>query len=165
VTPAIDLQTLPDILHRDAFRVAGLSGRFDGDTRGAIPGLWGKLIPLLPAPSQRGWRTYGLCWSGDLDQGFDYMAGVEVESDAAAAMGMEVKEVPAQAYVVFRLTISGGDLHPQMTAAMAEIWGERLQAAGLTPSGGPDFELYPEDFDGRRPGAYVDFCIPVKAEF
>ena len=56
-----------------------------------------------------------------------------------------------------------GPLHPQMASALGEIWGERLQAAGLKPSGGPDFELYPEDFDQDRPGAVLEFWIPVQA--
>lgn len=160
---SIDLSIVPGVQRRGAFTVAGLAGRFDAETRSAIPTLWKRLMPLLPAPGQKSWVTYGLCWSGELEQGFDYMAGVEVDPGAAAPAGLEVKAVPDQAYAVFRLTVSGGPLHPQMVAALGEIWGERLQAARLKPSGGPDFEFYPEDFDQDRPGSVVEFWIPVEA--
>jgi AraC family transcriptional regulator len=162
MSETIDLSLRPGLQHRDAFRIAGLSGRYDGQTRSAIPVLWDRLIPRLPVAGQSGAQSYGVCWSGDLVQGFDYMAGVELSPDAAEPDGLEVKQVPAQDYAVFRLTLSGAELHPQMAAAMAQIWGERLQASGLTPSGGPDFEFYPDDFDARRKGGWLEVWVPVK---
>jgi AraC family transcriptional regulator len=164
MTPAIDLVLRPGVQHRGPFRAAGLMGRFDGESRGAIPTLWDRFVPLLPAPGQKGWTTYGLCWSGNLNKGFSYMAAVEIDQDAPPPKGLEVKDVPAQAYAAFRLSLDGGELHPQMAAALGEIWGDRLQAAGLKPAGGPDFELYPEHFDPSRKGAYVEFWIPVATD-
>jgi AraC family transcriptional regulator len=163
MSETVDLAQLDGVQHRDAFRVAGLSGRYDGQTRSAIPVLWDRLIPRLPVAGQKGGRSYGVCWSGDLEQGIDYMAGVELEAGAPQPEGLEVKEMPAQDYAVFRLTLSGAELHPQLAAAMAQIWGERLQSSGLTLSGGPDFEFYPDDFDARRKGSWLEVWVPVKA--
>ena len=162
MTAAIDLTLHSGVQRRGALRLAGLAGQFDGETRGAIPTLWDRFVPRLPVPGQAGWATYGLCWSGDLDKGFNYMAAVELAPDAPAPEGLEMMEVPAQAYAAFRLNLNGGELHPQMAAAMDEIWGRRLTEAGLKPFAGPDFEFYPEHFDPRRPGAYIEVWIPVQ---
>ena len=48
-----------------------------------------------------------------------------------------------------------------MQAALRDIWGRRLKAEGLNPSGGPDFELYPPYFSGQTAGQWVEFWIPV----
>jgi AraC family transcriptional regulator len=156
------LEQLDGLKRRPAFRVAGLLGRFDADTRPAIPGLWGQFVPRLPLAGQVGWETYGVCFGPDVEKGFEYMAAVEIAPDAPAPEGLQVRQVPAQAYAVFRLTTTGAELHPQMAAALMQIWGEGLQAAGLEPTGGPDLEVYPADFDQRRPGDAVEFWIPVK---
>ncbi len=143
------------------FRLAGLSNRFNQDNAAAIPGLWTRLAPRLPLAGQQGPEAYGACVSGE-DGGFQYMAGVRVGPDAAAPEGLEIMDAPAQTYAVFRLTLTGQALHPQMASAAKAIWGERLQATGLKPSGGPDFEYYPADFDENRPGATVEFWVPVQ---
>ncbi len=155
------LNRIGDLQHRPAFTVAGCAGRFDNQTKSAIPRLWGQLVPRLPLSGQKGGEGFGVCWAVDPDKGFNYMAGVELSPGAATPEGLETVEIPAQDYAVFRLTLTGGELHPQMSGAAAEIWGQRLQAAGLKPSGGPDFELYPDDFDQHRPGAWVEYWVPV----
>ncbi len=162
MTTSVDVALRPGLQHRPAFRAAGLHGRFDSSTRGAIPTLWDRFVPRLPLPGQAGNDTYGLCWSGDLDKGFEYMAAVALDPGAAVPEGIDVKDVPAQAYAVFRLTLSGEELHPQMAAAMNRIWGGWLQEAGLKPRGGPDFEFYPAGFDARRKGGWVEMWIPVE---
>lgn len=156
------LVRIEGLTRRDAFQVAGLSGRFDSDSLHAIPALWGRFVGHLPVGGQRGWETYGVCIYGSPDTGdFRYMAAVEIEADAPAPEGLEVFQIPAQPYAVYRLTVRAGPLHPQMHAAARDIWGRRLAAEGLKPSGGPDFELYPGDFDQNRPGSTLEFWIPA----
>ncbi len=138
-----------------------MKARFDPDSAHAIPALWEKLVPRLPiAASKEG--TLGLCISGESGH-FDYLAGVELAPGAEAPDDLDVVEVPAQTYAVWRLTLNGDVLHPQMQAAVRDIWGRRLAEAGLKPSGGADFELYPPCFDGRKAGGTVEFWIPVEA--
>jgi AraC family transcriptional regulator len=148
---------------KPGFVAVGFGGRFGQSSRSGIPALWPKLTAQLPLSGQMGAETYGLCWSQDATEGsFNYLAAVQVAADAGVPDDMERLEVPAQAYLIYRLTLTGADLHPQMIAAAMDIWGGRLAAAGFKPSGGPDFEFYPADFEPTRPGAWVEFWVPVQ---
>ncbi len=89
------------------------------------------------------------------------MAAVAIEADAPAPEGLEIKDVPAQHYLVFRQTVDGSDLHTQMQAAGREIWGERLPKSGYQLARSPDLEVYPPDFTPGKPG-WVEWWIPVK---
>jgi AraC family transcriptional regulator len=111
------------------------------------------------APS---WDTYGVIWTTDRTNGaFTYLAGAGLAPGAATPEGLNRVELPAGAYAVFRITLTGDALHPQVKAAMAAIWGELIPASGLTLTGGPDFELYDGRFSPTRPGATIDFHVPV----
>jgi AraC family transcriptional regulator len=161
---ARSLVQMGEAKQKPRFVAAGFGGRFGQSNRSGIPALWPKLTATLPLTGQVGRETYGLCWSQDPAEGsFNYLAGVQVAKDAAIPDGMERLEVPAQTYLTYRLTLTGADLHPQMVAAAMEIWGGRLAGAGFKPSGGPDFEFYPADFDPAKPGAWVEFWVPVQA--
>lgn len=130
----------------------------------AIPTLWPGLVERLPIPGQTTSRTYGVCWPADPQEGsFKYMAAVEVDPKRAPS-DLEVVQVPAQSYLVFRLTTTGGELHPQMKAAVQEIWSERLPQSGFKAKRGPDFEFYEEGFRPGEAGQTVDFYIPVEDE-
>jgi len=155
------LERLADLTPRGAFRVVGVKGRFDQSNMGQVPALWGRLIPRLPIPGRRH-GTLGLIIS-EGPAAFVYMAGVEMEDGAPVPEGLDVVEVPAQTYAVWRLTTDGEALHPQMQAALGEIWGRGIGAAGLRPTNGPNFELYPPYFDQQKAGETVEFWIPVEA--
>lgn len=159
VVRAPDLKILP------AFTVAGPSRRFERETIATIPQLWTRLIGALPFAGQTpGWATYGVISGSDREEGtFDYMAGVGVEPGAIPPEGFETLLIPAATYVVFRITLDGGPLHPQVKAAMATIWGELFPATGLTLAETPDFEVYDSAFEPTTPGAIIDFHIPVQA--
>jgi len=150
------------VKERGAFRVAGLSGRFDRASKAAIPALWDRLAPSLPLAGQAGWATYGLCWSVNTSEGaFNYIAAAELEPGAPAPRGFEVFEVPAQTYIVFRHEVEASNLHRQMSSACEDIWSNRLAKSGYEPSGGPDFEYYPGDFMPNKPGTLF-YWIPVR---
>ncbi len=161
----IQLETRHDgkIVRHDALRVAGVSGRFTEATKTQIPTLWPKLLARLPFEGQQGYESYGVCEMAQDGEGMIYTAGVPIAAAAAAPDGMEVREVPAQDYLVFRLALTGPNLHPQLQAAAKEIWGERVPRLGYELAKGPDLEFYPDDFDPTRPGAWVEWWIPVKA--
>jgi AraC family transcriptional regulator len=162
IPASLNLERMGEITRRPAFRVAGITNRFDRDSVHAIPALWDRLDAFLPVAGSKS-GTLGLCLPGAPDAGdFVYMAGVELQDGAPDPPGLETVEVPAQAYAVWRLTASGEALHPQMQAAVRDIWGRRLKEAGLNPSRGPDFELYPPYFTGRKAGEWVEIWIPVE---
>ena len=71
-------------------------------TKAGIPALWPRLVERLPLPGQIGDdASFGVCW-GEADGSFHYMAGVPLADDAAVPAGLELKEMSAQDYLVFR---------------------------------------------------------------
>ncbi|MDQ0463248.1 AraC family transcriptional regulator [Caulobacter ginsengisoli] len=150
-------------MHRPAFRVAGFGGRFTETNKTQIPTLWPKLLARLPVPGQTANESFGVCIGEADGQGMTYLAGAPIAADAPVPDGMEVREVPAQDYLVFRQTLTGPNLHPQMQASAREIWGERIPKSGYQIARGPDLEYYPADFDPNRPGAWVEWWVPVQA--
>ncbi|TNC07147.1 AraC family transcriptional regulator [Methylobacterium terricola] len=155
---------LPDLVTLDAFTVAGPTRRFDQATTSTIPALWSTMIRGLPfvdgqVPS---WATYGVVWSIDPQEGsFDYMAGVGVRPEGGLPAGFVRKTIPAATYAVFRITLDGTGLHPQMKRATAKIWGEMIPALGLAVADSPDFERYDGRFAPDRPGTVIDMHVPV----
>jgi AraC family transcriptional regulator len=162
ITPVV---RLPELVAMPAFHVAGPARRFDESSKSEIPQLWSVLIGALPFAGQvKSWATYGVISSVDSGEGcFQYMAGVGVEPGCVPPPGFTVMEIPAASYVVFRITLNGSALHPQVKQAMAAIWGELIPASGLKLAGGPDFELYDGRFDPQKAGSVIDFHVPVEA--
>jgi AraC family transcriptional regulator len=158
-----NLALLDGIKHRDAFTVAGLSARIEGANKEVIPTLWPRLFHHLPIAGRKGGECYGVCWGADLKEGsFNYMAAVEVEPGAAPPKEFTTLKIPAQSYRVFRLTLDGGEIHPQMKAAVEEIWSERLPKSGWRLKSGIDFEFYGADFNPTASGAVIDIHVPVE---
>jgi AraC family transcriptional regulator len=155
------LTMAPAPVRKPAFRVAGVAGVFTEATKAGIPGLWGQLGPRLPLPGQAGRETYGVGWQAGEGGQFNYMAAVRLEGGAPAPDGFEAKDVPAQSYLVFRLAVDAGELHPQMAAATREIWGERVPNSGYRLARGPDVEFYPADFEPGHAGT-LEWWIPVE---
>jgi AraC family transcriptional regulator len=159
----IDLVTLDGLRERRAFTVAGISRRFDDSNKHDIPKLWDKLFTFMPIKGAAGTgETFGVEWGSGPD-GFHYMAALEIAPDASLPAGLEKKAVPANRYMVFRLTLDGGPLHEQMQQAVPEVWMKRLPASGHKLLKDPNFEFYPPDFAPMKKGAVVEFWLPVAA--
>lgn len=161
--PASNLTQAPAPAKKPALRIAGLGRDFDETNVAGIPALWAEFAPRLPFPGQAGGGTFGVCGAGPGGKGLHYTAGAILADGAPVPAGLDLVEIPAHAYLVFRQVLSGGPLHPQMQSAVREIWGERVPASGRTLARGvPDLEVYPEDFQPDRPGAWVEWWIPVE---
>ncbi len=159
----IDLVTLDGLHERRAFTVAGISRLFDDSNKHDIPKLWDKLFTFMPIKGAAGTgESFGVEW-GMGPEGFYYMAAVEVDPNATLPAGLERKEVPANHYKVFRLTLNGGPLHDQMEVAAPEVFQKRMPASGHKRSKDPDFEFYPADFAPEKKGAVIEFWLPVEA--
>lgn len=156
---------LPERVTMAAFHVAGPARRFDEATKAEIPQLWSALMGALPIAGQvESWATYGVVSSVDPAEGcFQYMAGIGVEPGCVPPPGFSTMEIPAATYAVFRITLNGTALQPQVKQAMASIWGELIPASGFKLADGPDFERYDGRFDPQEPGAFIDFHVPVEA--
>lgn len=165
-TPMLPVVQLPGLVTLAAFRVAGPARRMDEAGKAGIPQLWSALIGALPFKGQTpSWATYGVVSSLDSSDGsFQYLAGVGVEPGCVAQPGFATIEIPAATYAVFRITLNGSALHPQVKQAMAQVWGELIPAAGLKVVDGPDFELYDGRFDPLKAGSVIDFHVPVEVQ-
>jgi AraC family transcriptional regulator len=161
----VTVAQLPELISLEAFTVAGPAARFDGATKANIPQLWSQLVGALPITGQDpSGTTYGVVSGVDRDEGsFDYMAGVGVDAGVSLPKGFVAKRIEAARYAVFRITLNGSALHPQVQTAMATIWGELMPASGLKVADRPDFELYDRNFAPDRPGSVIDFYVPVEA--
>ena len=159
----VTVTQLPELAVLDAFTVAGPQRRFYESNKADIPQLWSQLLGALPFPGQvPEWTTYGVVWNVDRAEGhFDYMAGVGMTDGAVPPTGFSALEIPGGAYAVFSITLNGGPVHQQIKSAMAKIWGELVPAAGLRVAEGPDFERYDSEFAPTKPGAVIDFYLPV----
>ena len=154
---------LPEPVALHSFVVAGPTRRFDDSTKAQIPQLWAALVGALPLAGQvDSWNTYGVVSSADPAEGsFQYMAAVGVEPGCDLPPGFSTLVIPAATYLVFRITLNGTALHPQVKQAMASIWGDLIPASGLQVADGPDFEIYDGRFNPMQPGAVIDFHVPV----
>jgi AraC family transcriptional regulator len=164
-TPVAPVIQLPELVTKPAFRVAGPARRMDEASKAEIPQLWSALMGALPFKGQTpSWATYGVVSSLDKSDGsFQYLAGVGIEPDCVPPPGFATMEIPAATYAVFRITLNGSALHPQVKQAMAQIWGELIPASGLKVVDGPDFELYDGRFDPLKAGSVIDLHVPVQA--
>ncbi|HWA50865.1 MAG TPA: AraC family transcriptional regulator [Dongiaceae bacterium] len=161
--PADNLVLLDGVTQRAGFRVAGYRITLEGMPGAEIPEMWGKLLRHMPLPGQVGGEGYGVCWTDDAEKGsMNYMAGFEVAQDAKLPAEFATLDIPAQTYRVFRLTLDGGALGPQIQGAMRDIFANRAPGAGWQLSGGPDLEVYPADFNPTKKGATLDLYVPVK---
>jgi AraC family transcriptional regulator len=163
-TPQKPNVTLLDgVTRKNAFVVAGISERISKDNMKAIPALWPKLRALMPFDGQKGEVCYGLCYGANAEEGsFSYMAAAEIAPDRKPPAALTLMQVPAQTYMVFRITLAAGEIHPQMRAAMQYIFSEALPNSGRKPSGGIDLEVYGERFSPEKAGSVLDFYMPVE---
>jgi AraC family transcriptional regulator len=161
--PASNLTQAPSPAKKPAMRLAGVGADFDEASVSGIPALWAQFAPRLPFPGQVGGGTFGVCCPGPGGKGIHYIAAAALAEGAPAPDGLEVLEIPPQAYLVFRQVLNGGPLHPQMQSAVREIWGQRVPNSGHTLARGvPDLEVYPDDFQPDRASAWVEWWIPVE---
>lgn len=164
-TQTANVVLLPERARRGAFRIAGVSAEFDKTNKAGIPTLWPRLLGALPLPGQaHSGEAFGVVQMLDRDCGrMRYLAGVEVSGAPSLPEGFDCIDLEPQTYAVFRITLDGTALHPQIMAAMKEVWGALIPQAGLKPVQAPDFELCPPGFEPLRKGQILDYHIPVEA--
>ena len=150
-----------ELLHLPALRVAGFEVTVDGTGSPSPRNAWASLDPRLPVMGQEPGYTLGVCWQEPDDEGFVYLAGVVLQADAVAPVGMLVREIPAQTYAVFRQHMVPGPFLPQLRAGLQSIWADKLPALAVTPNGGPDMEIYPDDLIAGQSEGWLTYRIPV----
>jgi AraC family transcriptional regulator len=152
----------PRIVRRPAFHVVGMAGRFTPTTASHIPVLWERFVPHMDhVPHRRGSHTLGVCVDADpstVEQdGFTYVAGVEVERIDVVPDGLIALTVPANAYAVFT---HAGHI-ARLPDTVKQVWGRWLPASRYRHVRAPDFEWYDERWDPRTGEGEIDIYVPV----
>lgn len=138
--------------------IAGLSDSYDAGNVATIPALWQRLMQDYGClPGQIGGVSYGICYNGDGQGRFDYLAGMAVESARDLPAGLQTICLPARRYLVFAWP---GHIS-QIRNVVHTIWNKALPERGITPAAAPDFERYPESFDGRTGDGGFEIWIPL----
>jgi len=147
----------PRIVSLPAFTVVGAKyhGKNENDE---IKQMWDDFGPRMGEIRHVVNREvcYGVCANADEQtQEFDYFAGFEVDSTGDLPKGMVSFEVPAATYAVFPTTLPG------IGATFDHAYHTWLPQSGYQVTGGPDLELYGEEFDPRDPESTFEIFIPI----
>ena len=150
----------PKIVTLPAFKVIGMR-YFGKNENQEISDLWGKanqrMGEIRHVASQ---NAYGVCiMLPDAPTGeFEYIAGLEVSQVEDVPDGMVVREVPASQYAVFTHL---GSLE-ELSATYEYIYRSWIPQSGYQLTGGPDFEMYNEDFKDFAPDSKFYIYVPIK---
>lgn len=151
----------PTFVTRPAFTVVGM--RYFGKNQNQeISHMWSQANQRFgeihnPSPKE---EAYGICMNvpGAQPGEFEYVAGLEVTKVEDVPDGYVVREVPAQKYAVFTHV---GSLE-QLKATYDYIYQTWLPQSGNELTGGPDFELYNEEFKNFSPDSRFYIYVPLK---
>jgi len=146
----------------DTFHVAGLAGRYDPSNYVRVSELWQAFVPRIGFPGRLGaGETCGVFRDRDFTaRSFEHLAGARI-APGNQPEGLEVWTLPGREYLVFKQSLIDAELHPQVAAADAEIWGNRVPRSGRTLARAPDFQIYPAQFK-LGPGGWLAYYIPLE---
>jgi AraC family transcriptional regulator len=146
------------IVERSAFTAVGLKYRGKAGDK-EIPQLWQALMPRAAEIENvaEAAPALGICANTDMETGeFDYVAGFEVSDAGDVPEGMVAFAVPDARYAVFLTTL------PRIGETFQNAYQSWLPQAGYQPTGGPEFELYDEQFDPQDPNSEFYLYIPIQ---
>jgi len=139
--------------------VAGLSERYNEETSAGIPAQWQRFQPYLGnVPGQVGRSAYGVCFNGDDEGNFDYVAGIEVRDFSELPPELTAVRIPAQRYAVF---IHSAHIST-IRGTWKSIWTRWLPQSGHEIADAPIFELYTDSFDPRSGNGGLEIWLPLK---
>ncbi len=147
----------PRIVSLPAFTVVGVKYRGKNENN-EIPQLWDDFGPRMGEIQHMVDKhaCYGVCANADEQtHEFDYFAGFEVDSTDDIPEGMVSFDVPASTYAVFSTTLPG------IGETFDHAYHSWLPKSGYQTTGGPDLELYGEEFDPGDPGSTFEIFIPI----
>lgn len=148
----------PKIASRSAFTVVGTKYHGKNENK-EIPQMWQDFGPRMREIKQvvNTCIAYGICANMDEKTGeFDYVAGFEVEAVADVPEGMVSMEIPEATYALFTTTL------PAIHETFHNAYHTWLPQSGYRPTGGPELELYGEEFDPQDPTSTFEVYIPIE---
>jgi AraC family transcriptional regulator len=139
--------------------VAGIGERCRMGHLANIPGLWQRLgLHLGSIPNEVRGVCYGVSYNHDEDEGFDYLAGVEVTDFSDLSGEFSRIRLGKQRYAVFahreHVSLIGRTINA--------IWNDWLPKSGHKPADKPIFERYDTAFDARTGQGGCEIWIPLK---
>ena len=144
-----------------AFTMVGL-GYHGQNKNGEIGQMWGEFLARLDEVERiNPTISYGVCSvPAGLPEGhFEYVAGVQVEPDAAVPAGMVKRSLPMLQYAVF----AHRGVLKDLRKTYQRIYEEELPKTGLELyQPGLDMELYTSEWLGDTPDSVLYIYIPIK---
>jgi AraC family transcriptional regulator len=150
----------PRIEERRSLLIAGLGDRYSHPTSKNIPALWQRLAPYLgavPGQVRAKGAAFGVCYNMD-DDGFDYLAGVEVSGFSDLPSEFSRLRIPAQRYAIF----SHREHVSTIRSVCMTIWTKWLPESAHEAADAPLLEHYGDEFDGRTGMGGYQIWIPLK---
>ncbi|MDV3349574.1 AraC family transcriptional regulator [Leptothoe sp. LEGE 181152] len=140
-------------------RLFGIVERYDCESAAGIPNQWQRFVPYLDNMSKKlGSAAYGVCYNYDDDGVFDYLCGVEVQTDNDLPFGLVQLNLPAQKYAVF-----SHDGHiSEIRSVISAIWSDGLLQSGYEAAAGPMLEKYDETFNSETGLGGFEIWVSIK---
>jgi AraC family transcriptional regulator len=140
--------------------IAGLGERYTSETTKAIPAQWQRFVPYLGNISRQvGRDTFGVCYNGDDEGNFDYIAGAEVTDFSDLPAAFSRVRIGPQRYAVF----SHCEHISTIRRTIMTIWSKWLPESGREAADAPNFERYGDEFDPKTGMGGLEIWIPIKA--
>lgn len=148
----------PRFIDRKPGMFVGLAARFDYSKMDGVPALWQRFQPHIGHISNevKG-VAYGIVTSSD-DEGFDYMAAVEVTAFRDDDPALAKRSIPSLHYAVF----THSDHISAIRTTMRAIWSEWLPRSGREVVQSPTLERYGPDFDPHSGNGGLEVWLPVR---
>lgn len=122
-----------------------------------IPKQWLQLQSLGKIKGQVGTTAYGAVCGSSLN-GFEYLAGFEVESFTGLSEEVGKMRIPEQYYVIF--------LHRDHISTIQKTWAlifnDWVPRSNIKPAETPCLELYDEYFNPKTGLGIVEIFFPVE---
>jgi len=147
----------PKIVSKPAFTIVGVKYRGKNESN-EIKQMWDDFGPRMGEIKHMVDKhvCYGVCANMDeQSHEFDYFAGFEVDSTADIPGRMVSFEVPAATYAVFRTTL------PDVGQTFDHAYCNWMPQSGYQATGGPDLELYDEEFDPADLESTFEIFVPI----
>lgn len=136
---------------------AGLTRRYDEQTRVQIPAQWGELMAAGPLPDAVPDAWYGVCYNFGEGMSFDYLCGQEVTTLAGLPGVFAAVTVPSGAFARFATTAHIS----RMQEGWEEIYGDWLKQPAYPWRPGAAIEFYPPEFNGETGEGGWEIWMPV----
>jgi AraC family transcriptional regulator len=158
---ATDVTGIEPVRHEQGgeLLIAGFGRRFTLANNSGIVALWQEFAPFIgKVPGQLGRERYGVCCRPDGQGGFEYIAGVRVETFEGLPEDFHRVQLTPQRYAVFEHTGHISSLGQTFKA----IWQHWLPGSGEQAAEAPEFERYSEHFDPLTGVGALEIWLPLR---